>query len=132
MMLILDFIIANSDRHYNNFGLVRNADTLQWLSVAPVYDSGTSMWCNKLPIEFNSGDEESKPFRSKHDRQIKLITDFSWLDLDALDGIEEEYADILSKSAPDPTALAGRNRMLCSALRKRIELLRKIADQERN
>lgn len=26
-MIVLDFIIANEDRHFNNFGLVRNAVT---------------------------------------------------------------------------------------------------------
>ena len=126
MMLVLDFIIANTDRHYNNFGLIRNADTLQWLSVAPIYDSGTSMWCKEFPSAFNSGGEESKPFRNRHEKQIRLIRDFSWLDLDALDGIEDEYADILSISVSDPDVLADRNRRLCSALRGRIEMLRRI------
>jgi hypothetical protein len=28
-MLAVDFIIANEDRHFNNFGAVRNADTLE-------------------------------------------------------------------------------------------------------
>ena len=49
MMITLDYIIANTDRHYNNFGLIRDATTLKWISMAPVFDSGTSMWC-KLNI----------------------------------------------------------------------------------
>jgi len=28
-MLVLDYIISNEDRHYNNFGFIRNADTLE-------------------------------------------------------------------------------------------------------
>ena len=130
MMLVLDFIIANTDRHYNNFGLIRNADTLQWLSVAPVYDSGTSMWCMEFPSAFNSGREESKPFRNRHDRQIMLVNDFSWLNFDALDGIEDEYAEILLRSVRDPSALADRNEWLCSALRARIGLLKLIAGRK--
>ena len=35
-MLKVDYIIANEDRHYNNFGFIRNADTLEWLGLAPV------------------------------------------------------------------------------------------------
>lgn len=39
-MIVLDHTIANGDRHLNNFGLVRDADTLEWLGSAPVYDCG--------------------------------------------------------------------------------------------
>jgi hypothetical protein len=127
MMLTLDFIIANTDRHYNNFGVVRDANTLKWISVAPIYDSGTSMWC-KEPLGAMNAESlqiESKPFRSRHDKQIKLVKDFSWLNLDALDGIENEYAEIL-ESVSDPLGLELRNKKLCMTLRKRIELLRNI------
>ena len=30
-MMVLDYLIANEDRHFNNFGLLRNPDTLEWL-----------------------------------------------------------------------------------------------------
>ncbi|MDR3185896.1 MAG: HipA domain-containing protein [Christensenellaceae bacterium] len=130
MMLTLDFIIVNTDRHYNNFGFIRNPNTLEWLSVAPIYDSGTSMWCRELSSNINpvSIQIESKPFRSRHDKQIKLVKDFSWLNLDALDGVENEYAEILSKSVSDASELADRHKKLCLALRKRIELLKKVVD----
>jgi len=130
MMLVLDFIISNSDRHYNNFGLIRNADTLEWLSVAPIYDSGTSMWCKKMPGEFNSGKDESKPFRSTHERQIELVSNLSWLDIGALEGIEDEYAEMLSMSVSDPSEFSTRNKALCSALRRRIDMLKSITDRK--
>ena len=126
MMIVLDFIIVNTDRHYNNFGLVRNADTLEWISVAPVYDSGTSMWCKDFPNQMNAEDLriESKPFKSNHISQIKLVKDLSWLDLGALDGIEKEYEDILNRSVPDPSEIGVRRKRLCGQLRKRIDFLR--------
>lgn len=34
-MLTIDFIIANTDRHYNNFGFLRNPDTLEWIGLCP-------------------------------------------------------------------------------------------------
>ena len=30
-MLVLDYIISNEDRHCNNFGFIRNAESLEWL-----------------------------------------------------------------------------------------------------
>jgi hypothetical protein len=126
MMIVLDFIIVNTDRHYNNFGMIRDANTFEWLSVAPIYDSGTSMWCKDFPDAMDAEGPAlvSRTFRTKHINQIKLVKDLSWLDLDKLDGIENEYADILNDSVPDSEELAARNRRLCLELRRRIELLR--------
>lgn len=44
-MLLTDFLITNTDRHWENFGILRNPDTLQFTSMAPIFDSGTSMVC---------------------------------------------------------------------------------------
>ncbi len=94
-MLTVDYIIANEDRHWNNFGCVRNADTLEWLGLAPVFDSGTSLWYNRPGVGTRV---ESKPFRKSHDEQIKLVNDLSWYSADALNGLGDEIIDIFSKS----------------------------------
>ena len=39
-MYILDYIIMNEDRHLNNFGIIRDVNTLKWLDVAPIFDNG--------------------------------------------------------------------------------------------
>lgn len=41
---LIDFIISNSDRHLSNFGVLRNANTLECVSPAPIFDSGNSMF----------------------------------------------------------------------------------------
>jgi hypothetical protein len=46
-MLSLDFMVVNEDRHQNNFGVIRDANTLEWIGAAPIFDSGTSMWYDK-------------------------------------------------------------------------------------
>lgn len=96
-MIVLDYIIANEDRHQNNFGLVRNADTLEWIGVAPIFDSGSSLGYDKLPGQILSGkDVECKPFKRRHEDQIKLVTSFDWIDFDALSDVDEEIREILS------------------------------------
>ena len=94
-MLVLDYIIANTDRHYNNFGFVRNAETLKWHGLAPIYDSGTSLW-HDTHVGVNPC--KSKPFRTTHDEQIKLVSDFSWFDINALAGVGDECLEIFSQS----------------------------------
>ena len=94
-MIVLDYIIANTDRHYNNFGFVRNAVTLEWQGVAPIFDSGTSLWHDS---QFVGRTAKSKPFRSTHMEQIKLVKDFSWFNYDSLNDIGDECIEILSCS----------------------------------
>ena len=64
-MIVLDFIIANEDRHFNNFGLVRNAVTLEWIGAAPIFDCGTSLWYNtqESRIKPLAPSLQGKPFK---------------------------------------------------------------------
>jgi hypothetical protein len=94
-MLTVDYIIANEDRHFNNFGCIRNADTLEWLGYAPVFDSGTSLWYNRPNV---GSRVESKPFRKTHEEQIKLVNDLSWFKLDAPEELAERLDGIFAAS----------------------------------
>lgn len=122
-MLVLDFIIANEDRHFNNFGLVRNAITLEWIKAAPIFDCGTSLWYNtqESRIKPLAPSLPGKPFKKTHSEQIRLVKDFSWLNLHALDGIEEEANKILTQSDYISDI---RRQILVSALTDRITLLK--------
>ena len=72
-MITLDYIIANEDRHFNNFGLIRNAETLEWIGMAPIYDSGSSLGYDKLPGQMKSEkDVGCKPFKNHHIEQLRL------------------------------------------------------------
>ena len=94
-MLTLDYIIANEDRHWNNLGVLRNAETLEWIGLAPVFDSGTSLWHNTSRV---GSAMKCKPFCGKHEEQIKLVEDLSWFDANTLKGLDDEIIEILLKS----------------------------------
>ncbi len=125
-MMVLDYLIANEDRHQNNFGVVRNAETLEWLGAAPVYDSGSSLWFTKPPALINAGAKiPCKPFKSDHEEQIKLVRSFDWLDLKALYDIDEEFRELVRNSVfIDPT----RCDALCFALRRRVKMLTELVN----
>lgn len=44
--IMTDFLLTNTDRHWGNFGILRDPDTLKFISMAPIFDSGTSMVWN--------------------------------------------------------------------------------------
>ena len=45
---LTDFIISNVDRHLNNFGIMRDPDTLKAVGFAPIFDNGNSMLYNDV------------------------------------------------------------------------------------
>ena len=46
-LILTDFIISEYDRHLNNFGVIRNAETLALERLAPIYDSGGCLFVNR-------------------------------------------------------------------------------------
>ncbi len=124
-MIVLDYLIVNEDRHQNNFGVIRRADTLEYVSAAPIYDSGTSLWFDKPAGMIHAGVKAAcKPFKGSHEEQIKLVTDFAWLDFSALTGIDEELREIVKGSLfVDETRCSA----LCKALKGRVRMLQEAA-----
>lgn len=125
-MLTLDFLIANEDRHTGNFGVIRNAETLEYTGMAPLYDNGTSLWMNLQTSRIKpcSPKLASKPFKPTHSQQIKLVRSFEWLDLKKLDGIEEECKAILSWAEDIDEE---RQQAICRGIRARIRLLGEVS-----
>lgn len=119
-MLTVDYIIANEDRHQNNFGVIRNADTLEFIGFAPIYDSGTSLWLDTPTVLIPDHNVKSKPFKPVHSEQIKLVKSFSWLDLSKLDGFTDECYDILKTANYIDEQ---RRSNICKGVAERIQML---------
>lgn len=97
-MLVLDFLMMNHDRHMKNFGIIRNVKTLEWEKVAPIYDTGQAMNCDKLTKEMNFFEGCGKLFfntKKKFSTYPKLIHDWSRFDFEKLADLPEEYEAIL-------------------------------------
>ncbi len=96
-MMVLDYLIANEDRHFNNFGLLRNPDTLEWLEPAPIYDSGSSLGYDKLTPQIRSRRNITcKPFKKTHQDQLRLATSFNWLDLSKLSSVDQDIREVFT------------------------------------
>ncbi len=129
-MIVVDYIIANEDRHQNNFGLVRDANTLEWLYPAPIYDSGSSLGYDKLTNQILSGKTiECKPFKKTHEEQLNLVTSFDWIDFGALKGIDKDIKEVFANAGE----YIDENRVnaIISSIESRIEYLQGIAISNR-
>ena len=92
VMLAVDYLICNSDRHYGNFGFIRDVNTLQFVGVAPIYDNGTSLWNKDAQVGKNF---EAKAFCNLHDDNAKLITNWDLIDLHKLQDIDDIVKSVL-------------------------------------
>lgn len=130
-MIVLDYIIANEDRHLNNFGLLRNAETLEWLGPAPIYDSGSSLGYDKLPAKIRlERDVVCKPFKNHHAEQLRLVSSFDWLDFDRLADVRELIYDTMTVDGAADYLDEARIAAVADAVERRIQTVQTLAMQQ--
>jgi hypothetical protein len=90
-MIILDYLIRNTDRHVGNFGVLRNSETLKWVKIAPVFDNGNSLWHNAQGVRFINADSKSecRSFTGENERNVLLAGDVGWYDKNKLNDTEK-------------------------------------------
>ena len=127
-MIVLDYIIADEDRHFNNFGVLREAETLKWLGFAPIYDSGSSLGYDKTPVQIRTEkDVVCKPFKNHHAEQLKLVSDFSWIDFKRLEDVDELIGSVLTAEGTEEYMDEIRIRAITGSVRRRIGKLFQLA-----
>ena len=129
-MYILDFLIMNEDRHLNNFGSIRDVNTLKWLDVAPIFDNGES-----LKIEYYDEEElhisgEGRLFYEikSFDEIIKVVKNLKRIDISKLDGIVEWFDELLHKYQYLTKFSDIRINRLCILLNRQINKLKKLSE----
>ena len=131
-MIVLDYIIANEDRHFNNFGLLRDANTLEWQGAAPIFDSGTSLWYNRNTAQIARNNIICKPFKKTHGEQLKLVSSLEWFEASKLDGIEDEILEVFSGDKAAQYIDTERAKTIAAEVRNRIETVASMAMSHTN
>ena len=128
-MFACDFVLANRDRHYRNFGVIRNVETLEVTGLAPVFDTGSCLWSDaellEVPADFLYLAKPFKRMGMKPADQVALFDGyFGWFDAAALDGFPEAVAAILGKNPNIPERRIG---IIVDQVKRKIEVLDRIA-----
>ena len=124
-----DFVLANRDRHYRNFGVIRNVETLEVTRLAPVFDTGSCLWSDAEFLDV-PGDflYMAKPFKAagmRPEDQLRLFEGhFGWLDVAKLADFTDEVRAILSRN---PNIPEHRIERIARAVEQKIDLLGRIA-----
>ena len=129
-MFILDYLILNEDRHLNNFGIIRDVNTLKWIDIAPIFDNGQSLNIldyNDCELVING---QGRFFHSvlDFDLIISKIKDIKRIDLSKLDDVVLKFEEVLHKYQEITKMTDRRINNICTLLMSRINKLRRIID----
>ncbi len=95
--ILIDFIFSNRDRHLTNISVIRDADTLKFVSMAPIYDSGKSMLVGRdiVPVtEKYVLSQDAQGFKEKELELLKYVQNRKLLNVQLLptpENIKEMY-----------------------------------------
>lgn len=126
--ILLDFIITNTDRHFNNFGIIRDTNTLKPLRFAPIYDCGNSMFWDKhdLPVtEKALTSIKTISFLDKEIAMLRYVNDFELLDCNLLPS-KSEFFEIYEK---DPNMSKERIEKLYNIVNRKVNMLEQIKNK---
>jgi len=128
-MIVLDYLILNHDRHFKNFGILRNSQTLNSAEAAPIFDSGSSLF-HEDGVSFISLPERAK-IRTECfdslDKQMDLVSDWTWFASSKLNGFTAECKDLLLSV---PSVEKERAEKITAILEKRIQTVQQIAENK--
>lgn len=129
-MFILDYLILNEDRHLNNFGIIRDVNTLKWIDITPIFDNGQSLNIldyNDCELVING---QGRFFHSvlDFDLIISKIKDIKRIDLSKLDDVVLKFEEVLHKYQEITKMTDRRINNICTLLMSRINKLRRIID----
>lgn len=128
-MFILDYLILNEDRHLNNFGVIRDVNTLKWLDIAPIFDNGQSLNILDYNDEEVIINGQGRFFYTtdNFDFIITKIKDIKRFDLSKLDGVVLEFDELLHSYQGVTKMTDRRINKICTLLMNRINKLKDIS-----
>ena len=122
-MILSDFILSGRDRHLNNIGVLRDADSLQFVLPAPIYDSGKSLFVQDSVPTNEKGllNIKTESFAGDELKMLSLVSNRNSIDVTKLPArsfIEQMYR-------LDSQIDENRITLIADAYERKVELFRK-------
>lgn len=120
--ILMDFILSGRDRHLSNVSILRDANTLEFVRMAPIYDSGKCLFINEEIPENNRDllSIETNSFASTELKLLSYVRDRSLVDVTKFPG-----PDLIKKAYQmDSKMKESRIKGVCEAYERKVELFR--------
>ena len=117
--IMTDYILSNRDRHMNNISVLRDAKTLKFIRMAPIYDTGKSMFVRRdLPMRYAElTDYEVNSFVKKETKLLGYVTDKNLVDVKKLPSADE----LFKLYTKDSRLSDARRNLVCEAYETKIK-----------
>ena len=94
--ILSDYLLTNTDRHMENIGVLRDADSLKWIRMAPIFDTGKAFAAGSVVpyTEEEIDTVEVNSFEPTEQKLLGLVRDKSRIDMSKLlppDAIRKKY-----------------------------------------
>lgn len=119
-MLAVDYLVGNEDRHWGNFGVIRDVESLEYQGMAPIFDTGSSLYYKSLENDIRiDADIGVKPFALSQEQQLYYVSSFKDIDIPALRDFPDEMREIFREYGSNMSER--RIGRLCQVMGERIE-----------
>lgn len=121
--ILTDFILSNTDRHFNNFGFLYDSSKRRLISMAPIFDTGNSLFYNReiIPTKENLLEITVNSFCKREVDMLRYVSHPDLVNLDLLEGFPEETRALLKETTEMPDSRADA---IAQAIRGKIRYLK--------
>ena len=121
--ILTDFILTNTDRHFNNFGFLYNPEMHKIVAMAPIFDTGNALFYNQeiIPTKSNLLDIKVTSFCDKEVTMLRYVQERKLIDLSKLEDFSEEAKKLLINYTNMPKERAEK---IAETIEQKIEYLK--------
>lgn len=110
---LTDFVISNTDEHLMNFGILRDANSMEIIGPAPIYDSGNSMFYSEGNKIYNRVELLERKITGFYESEEKVLTNVknkNIVNIDLLPSTNNIIESYIKYGVPEEKALTiGKN-----------------------
>lgn len=107
--ILTDFLLTNTDRHFNNFGFLYHPIKHKLAAMAPIFDTGNALFYDKevIPSGDNLLDIKVTSFREKEVNLLQYVSGRNRIDLNKLSDFPKQIERLLKEYTSMPEGRAG-------------------------
>ena len=120
--IMTDFILSNTDRHYNNFGFLYDSSKHRLTAMAPIFDTGNALFYNQeiIPSGRRLLNIPVSSFCGREVDMLRYVKQTGLVDLKLLGGFYEEAERMLKEYTDMPETRAAQ---IACTIRQKMEYL---------
>lgn len=121
--IMTDFILSNTDRHFNNLGFLYHGESRRFVKMAPIFDTGNSLFYDQeiIPSGKSLLDIRVASFCKREVDMLRYVQERKMIDIKLLSGFAKEAEHLLQEYTKMPDE---RRKRIAQTIEQKIEYIR--------